>query len=257
MKTITTVLLAACLVSPLAMADSCRYSRDINFDVAVDGLGQLDIDVGAGDLQLTGAPGSDVISVRARACADSQRQLDDIDLKQRRRGDTLEIFSEENRSGGPFTLFGMSYAYIDVNVRLPAGLSIEIEDGSGDITISDASGDFEIDDGSGDITIRNVVGDIAIDDGSGDIRLADITGAVTIDDGSGDIRLDRIIGDVHIPEDGSGSIRIQTVDGHVTVDDDGSGDLDVYDVTGDFIARDTGSGDVDYRGIGGRVDVRD
>lgn len=257
MKTFTSVLLAGCLISPIAMADSCRYSRDINFDVAVDGLKQLDLDVGAGYLDVRGAPGAGDISVRAKACADSQDLLDEMDLTQNRRGDTLSISSEVDRSGSPFTLFGMSYAYIDVDIRIPAGLTIQIEDGSGDITIEDASGDFEIDDGSGEINIRSVVGNIEIDDGSGDVRLEDVTGTVRIEDGSGDIDLERINGDVYIPDDGSGSIRAQNVTGNVTIDDDGSGDIDVHDVTGDFIARDTGSGGVDYSGIGGRVDVRE
>lgn len=257
MKMFTSMLLAGCLVSPIAVADSCRYSRDFNFDVAAAGLQRLSVDVGAGDLTVRGAAGSGVVSVRAKACADSQDQLDQMDLRQTRRGTTLDISAEINRSGSVTSFFGMSYAYIDVELSIPAGLAIEIEDGSGEITIEDVSGNFEIDDGSGDITVRQLTGDIEIDDGSGDVELEDITGAVRIQDGSGDITLERIIGSVHVPEDGSGSIRIRTVEGNVIIDNDGSGDIDVYDVTGDFAARDTGSGDVDYSGIGGRVDVRE
>lgn len=257
MKTFTSVLLAGCLISPVAMADSCRYSRDINFDVPVNGLEQVDIDVGAGYLEIRGAPAANEISVRARACASTQDQLDEMDLSQSRRGNRLDISSEINSTGSPFTLFGTRYAYIDVDISLPAGLSVNIEDGSGDIRIEDVSANLEIDDGSGDIIVSNLIGDIEVDDGSGDVELETITGAVRIQDGSGDIRLDVIQGDVHMPDDGSGSIRVQNVTGNVTVDDDGSGDIDVHDVTGDFVARDTGSGDVDHSGIGGRVDVRD
>lgn len=257
MKMFTSVLLAGCLVSPVLMADNCRYSRDINFDVAIDDIEQLDIDVGAGSLNVRGASGSDQISVRARACADSQDQLDEMDLSQNRRGNTLEISSEVDSTGSPFRFFGSNYAYIDVDISIPADLSVEIEDGSGDMTIEDVSGNFDIDDGSGDVNIRNLNGSVEVDDGSGDVELEEVTGAVRIQDGSGDIRLARIVGDVHIPDDGSGSIRVQMVTGNVTIDDDGSGDIDVHDVTGDFVARDTGSGDVDYSGVGGRVDVRD
>lgn len=256
MKMFTSILLAGCLISPVAMADSCRHQRDINFDVSTASLKRLDIDVGAGRLEIRGAPGSDDVSVRARACADSRGQLDDMELRQSRRGDTLSISSEITSSRMPFTLFGNRYAYIDVVITVPDGLDIEIEDGSGDIVIEDAAGDFSIDDGSGDITVRRVVGDIRVDDGSGDIRLEDITGSVRVEDGSGSIILNRISDNVHIADDGSGSIRVQTVGGNVIIDEDGSGDINVYDVTGDFIARDTGSGDVDYSGIGGRVDVR-
>lgn len=220
MKTLTCVALAASLLSQLAMADDCRYSRDINFDVALQGLERLSIDVGAGELNVTGASQSDMISVRAQACADSQRRLDDLDLTQDRRGDRLDIASETGDSGwGSVNLFGATYAYIDVNIAIPPGLVIDIDDGSGDITVRDVSGDFSIEDGSGGIEITRVTGNLRINDGSGDIR-------------------------------------IETVGGNVTIDDDGSGDIRVRDVTGSFETGDTGSGDVDYSDVRGRVDVR-
>lgn len=220
MKTLTCVALAASLLSPLAMADNCRYSRDINFDVAVQGLERLNIDVGAGELNVTGAQQSDMISVRAKVCADSQRKLDDLDLTQDRRGDRLDIASEMGDSGwGSVNLFGSSYAYIDVNIAIPPGLVIDIDDGSGDISLMDVSGDFSIEDGSGGIEIARVIGDLRINDGSGDIR-------------------------------------IETVGGNVTIDDDGSGDIRVSNVVGSFETEETGSGDVNYSDVRGRVDVR-
>ena len=129
MKTLTCLVLAGSLFSPLAMADDCRYSRDINFDVALQDLARLTIDVGAGELNVTGTSQSDMISVRAVACADSQNKLDDLDLTQDSRGDRLEITSETGDSDwGSVNWFGSTYAYIDVNIAIPAGLVIDIED---------------------------------------------------------------------------------------------------------------------------------
>lgn len=257
MKTLICVALAASLLSPLAMADDCRYSRDINFDVAVQGLERLSIDVGAGELNVTGASQSDMISVRALACADSQSKLDDLDITQDRRGDRLDITSETGDSGwGTVNWFGSTYAYIDVNIAIPPGLVIDIDDGSGDLSVMDVSGNFSIDDGSGGIEIARVTGDGQINDGSGDVRVEDVTGSVRLEDGSGDMELSGISGDVNVLDDGSGDIRIETVGGNVTIDDDGSGDIRVRDVTGSFETGDTGSGDVDYNDVRGRVDVR-
>lgn len=228
MKTLTCVALAASFLSPLAMADDCRYSRDINFDVALQDLERLTIDVGAGELIVTGASQSDMISVRAVACADSQNKLDDLDLTQDRRGDRLEITSDTDDSDwGSVNWFGSTYAYIDVNIAIPAGLVIDIDDGSGDLSVMDVSGDFSIDDGSGGIEIARVTGDVQINDGSGDVL-----------------------------GDGSGDIRIATVGGNVTVDDAGSGDIRVREVIGSFETGGTGSGDVDYSGAEGRVEGR-
>jgi hypothetical protein len=210
------------------MADDCRYSREINFDVALQDLARLTIDVGAGELIVTGASQSDMISVRAVACADSQNKLDDLDLTQDRRGDRLEITSDTDDSDwGSVNWFGSTYAYIDVNIAIPAGLVIDIDDGSGDLSVMDVSGDFSIDDGSGGIEIARVTGDVQINDGSGDVL-----------------------------GDGSGDIRIATVGGNVTVDDDGSGDIRVREVIGSFETGGTGSGDVDYSGVEGRIAVR-
>jgi hypothetical protein len=256
-KTLTCVALAASFLSPLAMADDCRYSRDINFDVAVQDLARLTINVGAGELNVTGPSQSDMISVRAVACADSQSKLDDLDLTQDSRGDRLEITSETGDSDwGSVNWFGSTYAYIDVNIAIPAGLVIDIDDGSGDITLRDVSGDFSIEDGSGGIEITRVTGNLRINDGSGDIRVEDVTGSVRLEDGSGDLEMSNISADVHVLDDGSGDIRIETVGGNVTIDEDGSGDIRVRNVTGSFETGDTGSGDVDYSGVEGRVAVR-
>jgi len=256
-KTLTCVALAASFLSPLAMADDCRYSRDINFDVALQDLERLTIDVGAGELNVTGASQSDMISVRAVACADSQSKLDDLDITQDRRGDRLDITSETGDSDwDSVTWFGSTYAYIDVNIAIPAGLVIDIDDGSGDLSVMDVSGDFSIDDGSGGIEIARVTGDVRINDGSGDVRVEEVTGSVRLEDGSGDLELSNISADVHVLGDGSGDIRVATVGGNVTVDDDGSGDIRVRDVMGSFETGDTGSGDVDYSGVEGRIAVR-
>lgn len=256
MKIFATALLAGCLVSPLAMADNCRYSKTINFDVQADQIQQLDIEVGAGALEIRGASSPATIGVRAIACAHSERQLGRMELRHSHRGDTLQISSDIEESDSMFSLFGTRYAYIDTVITIPAGLQVEIDDGSGDITIEDVTGNFEIDDGSGDLYVRNLVGNLDVDDGSGDIELEQVTGNITLDDGSGDINIVDVTGNVRIEEDGSGSIRIQTVNGSVTIDDDGSGSIRVNDVSGDFVAGDTGSGSLDYGNIAGRVDVR-
>ncbi len=164
MKILTCLVLAGSLASPLAMAQSCRYSRDINFDVELQGLTRLSIDVGAGELNVTGAQQSNPISVRAVACADSQRRLDDLDLRQDRQGDRLEIVSETEDSGwASGNWFGSNYAYIDVNISIPAGLVIDIDDGSGDVTLRDVRGSFETGDtGSGDVDYSSVEGRVDV-----------------------------------------------------------------------------------------------
>ncbi len=230
-------LLPLCLLAS-AHADECK---DINFNLDSNDIRTLDLDVGSGYLSIIGSDADNApIEVQAQACAGSRSELDEMDILYERRGDTWIVETEVGDSNfNIFSLFnGFSDTRIDIDVIVPAGLLLNIDDGSGDMDIRDVRGELNIDDGSGDIQIRDITGPVRIDDGSGDIELRNIENRVEIEDGSGDIYIDRVGGDV-------------------IIEDDGSGDIDVRDVRGDFIARDTGSGDVDFRDIGGRIDVRD
>lgn len=275
MRILITCFLLAFMISSVAMAEECK---DIDFTLDTDGIRALELDTGAGYLDITGASGSGDIEVHARACTDSSRRLEEMDVLYQRRGNTWEVETEVGNARGGFSVFSLfdfnSQARIDMDVRVPAGLLLEIDDGSGAINVRDVTGELRIDDGSGGIGISNVTGPVEVDDGSGEIEIHDVNGrvrvndgsgsvtiartmAVTVRDGSGSIAIRDIEGNVHIPDDGSGSIRIERVSGNVTIDDDGSGDIRVADVRGDFTARNTGSGDVLYRDVDGRVDVRD
>lgn len=239
MRKLTTLcLLPLCLFAGTALAEECK---DINFSLDSTDIRTLSLDVGSGYLGILGSADEDAaIEVQALACAGSRSQLDEMDIVYERRGDTWVLETEigEN-SFSLFSLFnGLGNTHIDIDVMVPAGLLLNIDDGSGDIDIRDVRGELNIDDGSGDIQIIDITGPVRIDDGSGDIELRNIEYRVEITDGSGDIVIDRVGGDV-------------------IIEDDGSGDIDVRDVRGDFIARDTGSGDVEFRDIGGRTEVRD
>lgn len=146
--------------------------------------------------------------------------------------------------------------FLDVVVRYPPGVhldvdddsgdlflagaaSAEVYDDSGDLDITDVLGDLTVRDGSGDLSIRGVGGVLDVDDGSGDLSVQDVVGAANLIDASGDLRvLDA--GDVDI-QDGSGDIRVESA-GHVTIRD-GSGDITLRDVASYEIVED-GSGDV-------------
>jgi hypothetical protein len=56
---------------------------------------------------------------------------------------------------------------------------------------------------------------LEIDDGSGSMTVADVKGSVTMEDGSGSIDIDRVGKDVIIEESGSGGVHIGKVDGRV------------------------------------------
>ena len=234
-----------------ALADDCDHVEPRQEFVDAGGVERVEIDASAGFLRVTGRSGADLVRVEAEACASSKSLLEKIQLTVRRSGDRVRIVAEvPDSSWGDWN---NSTARLDMDVELPAGVELEIDDGSGAIEVRNV-GSLEIDDGSGEIEVHEVAGDLRIDDGSGSIEATDVRGIVEIEDGSGEIDL-RSVREVLIEDDGSGSIDIDEVEGDVMVRSDGSGSITVRDVGGDFTVRRDGSGSIRHNGVAGRVSI--
>lgn len=260
------VLTATCLSCQVVIASDCDHTAPREATVPMEGARRVVIDAGAGSLEVRGVADRAELRATGTACASRDSVLEDIRLVADRRGDTVRL---ETRF--PRNLRGS--ARLDLEVEVPSGVEVMVDDGSGPIVVrgvatvgvkdgsgsievSDVGGNVTVDDGSGDIELLGVGGDVSIDDGSGPIRLQGIGGSVRIDDGSGEIDVRDVDGEVRV-EDGSGSIEIAGVGGSVIVEEDGSGDIVVADVRGDFIVENDGSGSVDYDRVDGRVSIDD
>ncbi len=232
-----------------AVADDCdhRAPREDTLDAA--GVKLIEIDAGAGFLRVEGVKGSEV-KVVGEACASSSSLLEDTQLTVRRSGDRIRVIAEI-----PESSWGRSTARLDLDIEVPSGVAVEIDDGSGEIEVRGVAS-ANIDDGSGEIEVSDIAGDLEIEDGSGEIDIEGVGGEVRISDGSGEIEV-RSVGSVLIEEDGSGEIDIEGVDGDVMVRSDGSGSISVRDVEGDFTVRRDGSGGIDHRAVAGRVEIPD
>jgi len=91
-------------------------------------------------------------------------------------------------------------ARLDLEIVVPAGVAVKIDDGSGSLRARKVAS-LEIEDGSGEMEIEDVAGDVAIDDGSGTIRVRDVGGDFTVRrDGSGGIHHEGVAGRVSVPE---------------------------------------------------------
>ncbi len=242
------ILAVGLLAAFPGLADDCDHTAPREDFVDAGGAERVIIDVGAGSLKVNGREGADVVQVRGEACASSEKLLEDIQLRVERSGDRVRIVAEM-----PDSTWGSSTARLDLDIEVPAGVEVAIDDGSGEIEVRNV-GSLDIDDGSGEIEIEEVAGDVRIDDGSGEIEIKNARGEVRIEDGSGEIEL-RSVGSVVIEDDGSGEIDIVGVAGDVMVRSDGSGSITVRDVGGDFTVRNDGSGDIHHDGVAGRVSI--
>lgn len=243
---------ALLLAASAAHADRCEFSAIRNLDIDAAGVRNLALEFGSDDLNLKGVPGLARIEVRGRACASSQASLDAMKLSQNRNGDSVSVNVDKGEMSGSW--FGSSYAYIDLEVRVPQTLLVAIKRGSGDVEIENVAG-VDSTAGSGDLDARDITGPVFIKVGSGDANLRQ-TGAITVRGlGSGEVEAQQVRGDVVVNSAGSGTLTFNEVSGSVSVDHIGSGDINVRAISGDVRVGSIGSGDVDADDIGGNLIV--
>lgn len=273
MKLATIAAVAALVTVPVLAGpfddDDCAYTSKRRAATPAAGITKVVIHAESGSLEVTGTSGASQILADGTACTSDDDFLSRMTLTLRKVGSELHIDAE---IPDKTVLFGFFTARLDFAVTLPAGLPVEIEDGSGWMKVSN-TGATDIDDGSGSLEVRNVrgpltihdgsgsleidtvIGDVKIEDNSGELTVRNVNGSVEIEDDSGAISVARVEGSLRIRDDGSGSINVQNVRRDVTIDDDGSGGIEVADVGGNFTVGRKGSGGIDYERVSGRVSV--
>lgn len=191
-------------------------SKTLKLDA--DSISSFNIDAGSGKLTVIGG-NQDNIEVLADVYQKEGIEEDYcLDLEEK--GSTAELKANSCHHN--------SQTRVDVTVWLPSSLKTKIEDGSGSITVENAT-IAVIDDGSGSIIVKDNQTALVINDASGSISIESNKGNVDIDDGSGSIRVTDVIGEVKV-NDGSGSIYVANAD-KFTLLGDGSGSVNLENVT--------------------------
>jgi hypothetical protein len=249
------ILTLSVLIATTAHAgwfDDCREQASRTAVQSAAGVTRVVIIARAGFLHVEGRPGATEIRASGQACAANESQLAGIVLSGSRSGSEVRIEAivpSDDRS------FFSASPKLDFTVTLPAGIAVDIDDTSGEMTIKNV-GNAKINDTSGGIDIRHVTGNLTIRDTSGGIEIEDVTGDVLIPyDTSGGVDIRGVGGSVTIEEKGSGSVEIHNVKRSVLIGKKGSGSIFVADVGGDFTVREKGSGSIDYERVAGRVSV--
>jgi hypothetical protein len=233
----------------LGYADDCRVSEDRQAEVGAAGASAIRIKTGAGRLTVQGRPGQEV-RVRGRSCATHAERLKQLTFVVERRGGTVVVEAGAREDGWDDW---RGSAWTDLEVEVPKGVALEVEDGSGGVEIRDV-GALRITDGSGGLSVSGVEGPLRVHDGSGSIDIRNVSGEVRVHDGSGEIEV-RDVESLVVEADGSGSIEVHGVRGEVRVDRDGSGSIEVDDVGGDFVVGRDGSGGIRHAHVRGRVRI--
>jgi DUF4097 and DUF4098 domain-containing protein YvlB len=217
----------------LAHAAWNGYTEDRNLELDTDGVSSLEIDAGGGSLVVTGVEDLHEILVTATINIPDQDEDDALDIIEKSLRLSLEKSRDEARLEAFFEDRSWNWSdspTVDLDVRIPHGLALVVDDGSGSMKIIDVMSDVSIDDGSGSLSVEGA-DNVVIDDGSGSVTVIDVTGDVEIEDGSGSITVERVGGSVRI-DDGSGSINVDDVEHDLIIIDDGSGGLKASNIRG-------------------------
>jgi DUF4097 and DUF4098 domain-containing protein YvlB len=137
--------------------------------------------------------------------------------------------------------------YADFVLRLPPGVSVDVENSVGDVTAGGTRGDIRAETGSGNVIVRTIVGTVEADTGSGNVEVEEVDGDVLADTGSGNVVVRNVRGNIDA-DTGSGNVTVTDVEGRSILAGTGSGDITFERVSGDLDA-DTGSGDIIGRDI--------
>ena len=247
-----------CLLFLAALVTARTAQSRETLALPASGCQSLHIDCGAGGLKVQGDERLDRIEVNAllvvRGVSEGelpQFKKEHVTLTLEKQGDRGVLVSRIESGSILDSLFSHLDALIDLEVRVPRGLHLVVDDGSGDTEIRSLDNGLVLDDGSGDITLDGISGEVRIVDGSGDMFLSSLKGKLRIEDGSGDIELSDAGDDVYV-HDGSGDIAISRVTGSVEIDD-GSGGITINGVEKDVTIDEAGSGGLTIRNVKGQV----
>lgn len=222
------------LAAGFSTAEAADYEEVRDLSLNAEGITALQIEAGAGSLTVTGVEESSTIAVEAIIRVPDEDPEDAREIIESRLALSLERDGDRAVLESRFedgSWFSGDSGSIQLEVRVPAALALDIEDGSGSIAVRNVTGDIDVADGSGSIDLVQVGGRVTIDDGSGSISAEQVGGDISITDGSGSLDVSRVEGSVVI-EDGSGGITVSGVAGDVEILEAGSGSLSISEVQG-------------------------
>lgn len=135
--------------------------------------------------------------------------------------------------------------WADVEIMVPAGGTLNVNHGVGEINAAGVRGNLRLDTHSGSIEVARIEGDVLVDTGSGHVNAAEITGKLNVDTGSGHVEIEECRGRSILIDTGSGHVTLRAVDTPELFVDTGSGHVRASEIRADDVVIDTGSGQVE------------
>ena len=212
----------------------------------------LHIRAGTGTLQVRGIDGATRINVEALICVSDRERLASMDVELRRlMGPDVRVETLQPDPDGALGWSDDEYARIDLEIEVPRGTDVTIADASGPVSASGV-GELRVQDGSGEVEITDVLGSARVEDGSGSIRILGVSGDLDLRGGSGSIAIEKVSGAVTVRR-ASGAVQVQSVGGSVRLLPTVTGSVSVDDVGGDLVVEGAGTVPLHYERVRGRI----
>lgn len=254
MRKLTVALLLATLPLTASAVGQCQFTASRSVDIDASGLKNLRATLGTTDMAIESVPGLRKIEIRGTACASDATRVKDLKIDGHREGNDAVLDATNQGGYANFSSMGSTYAYLKLEVRVPASVAVVVVTGSGDVTATGlASLDYT--GGSGDLIANNIRGALALKVGSADVKAAQVGSVDVKSTGSGDIHVTGVKGDVHSGHSGSGDIGFRNVTGSVSIESSGSGDIAVSNIGHNVEIGSAASGDISADGVGGNFTV--
>jgi len=135
-------------------------------------------------------------------------------------------------------------AHANLNISVPAGQTVNVYLGVGDVTVTNVNGDLRVDVGSAHVESNGTRGRLVIDTGSGSVDVDNAEGDVNVDTGSGSVSVRNVSGERLTVDTGSGSVTGSDIRVRDLNVDTGSGRITLQSVATSSAVLDTGSGAV-------------
>jgi hypothetical protein len=220
------------------------------------GIDTIEMRLGAADIQVVtkeGAQAEFIIEKTARASEkeETAKLLREAEVTIEQRGSRLVVERKEKSKIKGDVIF-KGFVSLDITVSVPAGISLDVLTGSGDVVVDNRAGAIKVRSGSGDVTVEQAGQGAELKTGSGDIRLTSSRARSSVSTGSGDIFVTELEGGLEAST-GSGEINIERLSGDARLST-GSGDISVASSSG-TVSAESGSGEIAFGGHRGAADV--
>ena len=255
MRKLTVALLLVTLPFAASAADQCQFTASRSVDIDAAGLRTLHANLGTTDLSIVSVPGLGKVEIRGTACASDATRVKDLNIEGHRTGDDAVLDATHQGGYANFGSTGSTYAYLKLEVRVPASVAVTVVSGSGDVNATGlASLDYT--GGSGDLSADDIKGALVLKVGSADVKATQVGSVDLKGTGSGDVHVTGVKGDVHSGRSGSGDLGFRNVTGSVSIESSGLGDISVSHIGRNVEIGSVASGDVSAVGVGGNFTVR-